>query len=97
MAEVDPHDLFGDLVMISLTSASEVGRNIANMFPLNIVSVSMEILHILFGQSEMILFLMIVVFQITGLLIKFLINFQGLCRFFSTFFYLCGIDTLLEY
>ena len=52
------HDLFRDLVIISLVSTSEAGRNILSIFPLNIISASMEE----FGVSEMILLLMIVDF-----------------------------------
>ena len=45
-----------------LDLASEVGRNISSIFPLNIIFAFMEILQVIFGVSEMILFLMIVVF-----------------------------------
>jgi len=67
MVEVDPHisskakwamdprhlyDLFGDLVIISLTLMSEAGRNISSIFRLNITYSSMEILHVLFGNRK---------------------------------------------
>jgi len=42
------HDLFGDLIIISLISASEVGQKISSIFPLNIISVSLEIFGVLF-------------------------------------------------
>ena len=51
------HDLFGDLIVISLISTSEVGRNISSIFPLNKITASMDILQVVFGVSEMILFL----------------------------------------
>jgi len=48
--------LFGDLVVISLTSTLQTGRNISSIFHLNIISASMEILQLLFGESGVILF-----------------------------------------
>jgi len=66
------HDLFGDLVIISLTSTSEVGRNISSVFSLTIISASMEIFQGLIGDSEIILFLMIAV-----LLMKKLLNLSA--------------------
>ena len=48
------HDLFGDLVIIFLTAASEAGRNTSITFRLSVITTSIEILHVLFGESEMI-------------------------------------------
>jgi len=61
-------DLFAELVIISLTSTSEDGRNISSIFPLNIISASTEIVHVLFAEWEISLFPMIVVFVIKKLL-----------------------------
>ena len=62
------HDLFGGLVIISLISTSEAGRNISSIFPLNIISAFVQILQVLLGESEMILFLMIIEFLMNKLL-----------------------------
>jgi len=58
--------------MISLASISEASQNISSIFPLSIISASMEVLKVVFGESEMILFLMIVAF-----LMKKLQNFSA--------------------
>jgi len=54
--------------MISLTSPSEAGGHILSIFPLNIIYASMVIVDVLFGESEMILFLAIAVFLMKKLL-----------------------------
>jgi len=56
-------DLFADLVIFSLTAISEADRNISSIFQINIISESMDILRVSFRESELILFLMIVVYR----------------------------------
>ena len=51
-----------------LTSTTEVGRNISSLFSLNIISTSMTILEVLFGELEMILFPTIIVYPMNILL-----------------------------
>ena len=58
------HVLFGDSLIIYMTSTSEASQNISRIFPLNIISVFMEILQVLIGGLEMISFLIIVIFLI---------------------------------
>jgi len=44
------HDLFGDLIIISLTSTSEVGWSISSIFPLSIIYSSMEIFQVVWND-----------------------------------------------
>ena len=96
----ESHDLFGDFVIISLTSTTETGWNISNISPSNI------------SESEISLFLMLVVGIVETLLnlyarsppqinyirfttelltIRFLVSLEFLSMF-SPFCNICGIE-----
>ena len=60
-------DLFGDLEITSFSSFGEVGQKILSSFQLNITSTSKAISQVLFGESEIILFLRIIVWSMKKL------------------------------
>ena len=53
-----------------VTSTSEDGRNVSTNFSLNVTSTFMVMLHVLFGESEMVLFLVVGVFSYKGIFVE---------------------------
>lgn len=63
-----PYDLFEDIVIIFLNPTLEVGPNISNIFPLNIIVQSMTILPVIYDEPEMIAFLVLAILVMKNLL-----------------------------